>query len=797
MLNDLRLVVRELLRHPGFSLVAIITLALGIGANAAIFSVVDHVVLNPMPYPDGERMRYLWMKSDEKMGGFMVTPSLAFARDLLSASPHVFERAELYEGASRVTQGADGAETTPVLYAQPPLFALLDGRPRLGRTLVADDLRSAAPNVAVITSEVWKTRFGGDANVLERDIKLDDDTFRIVGVMRSGFRVPGEQGIILPLRPDPRDTLARRVTVLGVLRPGMTTEAATTELRRIVKSSKLSDAVLTGFQPTVIETRAFSDTMRRSSLVLLGAVGLLLMIACANVAALLVTRNTVRAREIAIRRALGASRGRLVRLHLLESLALGLIAGIAGVLVARWMLEVVGSLLPPRLLSASALHINTTVLAFTAGVSLLTSVLFGLLPAIQGTCVDLTATMRGDARSGGTTRGRQLTRRVLIAAEIALAVMLLVGSGLLIRSFVQLQRIPLGFEPEGTLAGTVVLPKTRYATPDAPRQFFDRLLEEARALPGVSDAARATGLPPSTGLMFGDLKIEGKPDASLEGSILAGSSVSDGYFSLMRIPLRRGRTFGPQDVRTSDRVAIVNEGMARRFWPGEDPIGRRLAMGGRGPVQWTTIVGIVGDVKASGIRGSAGDCQLYLSVRQSEWPLGSIVLRTAVPPQQVAALLRAKIAELDPMLPPKIATGEERVAQELATDRFNLVLLGLFAGVGLVLSATGIYGMMALYVAHRRHEIGVRLALGATPRAVARLILRQSLGLSAAGLAAGAVGAFLAGGLLKKLLYEVRPSDPATFVSVVVVIGLVAVLASLIPLRRAVRIEPATALRDV
>ncbi len=803
MLNDLRLAARDLIRHPGFTLLAVLTLAVGIGGSAAIFSVVDHVVLRPMPYPNGDRMAYVSIESPPEVGQFLMMPSLALARDLTQAS-HSFEAVELYQAESRVTSGPDGAESISVLHVQPTLFGFLDARPRIGRTFGDPDMQSDAPNVALISHGLWKTRYGGDASVLEQDIRLDEQLYRIVGVMRPGFRVPrGTHEVWLPLRADGREPdTSRRVTALGVLKQDAGLEAATGEMVGLARALQASDALLArGFQPRAIPPAEFSSaTLRRSSLVLFGAVGLLLMIGCANVAALLVTRHAGRARDVAIRRALGATRLRLIHFHVAEALLLGAGAGLAGVLIAMWTLDAVREVMPARLLPSDVLEVNTVVLAFTAAISLLTTVAFGLLPALQGTRVDLTSAMRSDARSGGTTRGRHLTRRFLTAAEVALAVVLLVGAGLLVRSFVELQRTPLGFDPSGIISASVMLPVNRYPDDESRRAFLEQLLGGARVLPGVTAAALASGLPPSTGLLFGDLRIDGEPEASGKApSPVSASQVSDEYFSAMRISIRHGRGFGPQDSLTAERVAVVNENFARRVWPDQDPVGRRMTFGAGPEAAWMTVVGVAADVKANAIRpmeSDHGGYQLYQSIRQTGSRGASVVLRADGDATRLGPDLRALVRRLDPLLPLQaMQTGEERIAVELAGERFNLLLLGLFAGVGLVLAATGIYGMMALYVAHRRHEIGVRLALGATPGAVASLIVRQSLVMAAAGLAAGVIGALWLTRFMQALLHGVDPADPLTLASVVLVIATISIVATIVPVRRALGVAPADALR--
>jgi predicted permease len=802
MRYDLQLALRGLIRHPGFSALAILTLALGIAATSAIFSVVDHVVLRPMPYPKGERMVYVWMKSPPTMGRMMVTPSLALARQFENGT-QAFERVELYQAESRITDGASGAEPISIRHVRPGFFDMLGGRPRIGRTFGDADMDAAAGRVAVISYGTWQTRFGGATDITEKDIRLDGELHRIVGVMGRGFRSPGgKEAVWIPLRPDSRQPdNGRRVTMLAVLKPGIDAAAASDQLKRAIPGVTGDDTLAArGWEPGAVDPTAFSNTsLRRASLVLFGAVGLLLAIGCANVAALVLTRNSARSRELAIRKALGATRSRLVRLLLFESAAIAVAAGVLGAILAAWTLEVFVALLPDSLSAVESMRVDARLLGFSALISIVTGLSFGLLPAFQGTRQDLTEAMRGDARTGGAARGRHRLRRILTAAEVALALMLLVGAGLLVRSFVQLQRVPLGYDPSRTLAAALELPRTRYQTPAARQAFYDRVLEEARALPGVVAVSRTSMLPPQGGISFGEFRIEGRgSNGPAAPTMYSNGTVSHNYFELMRIPIVAGRGFDDGDRKSSSRALVINRTMAQKLWPGESALGKRIAFGKENDAAWLTIVGIVGDVKAAGLRGGAphADYQIYQSDQQSAFEYGALVLKTADDPIRIAAPLRARIAAIDPMLPIReLESGEARVANELVGDRFNLVLLAVFSGLGLLLAAIGIYGVMALYVAQRRHEIGVRVALGASAQGVAGLVLRQSLTMAGTGIIAGAIGAAALTRLMQTLLFEVSPTDPITFAVMIAAVLVVSVLSTLIPIRRAVRLSPAVALR--
>jgi putative ABC transport system permease protein len=803
MRNDLQLALRGLVRQPGFSALAILTLALGIAATSAIFSVVDYVVLRPMPYPKGERMVYVWMKSPSNMGRMMVTPSLALARQFESGT-QAFERLEIYQGETRITDGLTGAEPISVRQVRPGFFDMLGGRPRVGRTFSEADMDVSASRVALISHGTWQTRFGGARDITNKDIRLDGELYRIIGVMGPGFRSPGgKEAMWIPLRPDSRQPDdGRRVTMLAVLKPGVGAAAASDELKRLIPGLTGHDTLAArGWEPGAIDPSQFANaSLRRASLILFGAVGLLLLIGCANVAALLLTRNSARSRELAIRKALGATRGRLVRLLLFEALILTVAAGVTGSILAIWTLQVFVAMLPDSLSAIDSMRVDARLLGFSALISLTTGLVFGLLPAFQGTRQDLTEAMRGDARTGGATSGRHRLRRVLTAAEVALALILLVGAGLLIRSFIQLQRVPLGYDPSQTLAAALDLPRTRYHTPELRQAFYDRALEEARTLPGVLAVARTTSLPPQGGISFGQFGIDGRgSDGPAAPTMYSSGVVSHNYFDLMRIPLVAGRSFDDGDRKTSPPVLVINQTMAKKLWPSEDAIGKRISFGKENDPKWLTIVGIVGDVKAAGIRspGPHSDYQLYQSDRQSSFEYGALVLKTAVDPIAVAAPMRTRIASIDPMLPVnELESGDARVSGQFAGERFNLLLLAVFSGLGLVLSAIGIYGVMALYVAQRRHEIGVRVALGADAHAVARLVLKQSLTMAGTGIGAGTIGAVALTRVMRTLLFEVSPTDPVTFAIMIGAVLVVSVASTLLPVRRALRLSPAVALRS-
>jgi putative ABC transport system permease protein len=789
MLHDVRYALRSLQRAPGFAATAVLSLALGIGANTAIFSVVHHLLLDPLPYPGGERMVFLW-RHNASMGGLVLPPTLAMV-DAWRRVP-ALEAAEAHRARSRVMTGADAPEEVATLAVSPGIFELLDVQPRLGRTLVADDERAAAAPVALISERLWRDAFGSAPDVLGTPVVLDDVSHTIVGIMTPAFQFrESADDVWLPLK---EATLkpATTVSTLGRLAPGVTVEDARAQL----------DAALAGVPDRsgwtayiMTPNDRLGPAVRTSLLVLAGAVGFLLLIVCANVANLLLVRNAGREKEVAIRGALGAGRWRIARQFLAESLVLAAAGGGAGLLLALWLLDLVFSLRPEGLVAFHRVGINAPVLAFGVLVSLGTSLLFGLMPSLHAARLDLIESLKIGGRSGAVPR--QWIRRGLTAAQVALALVLLIGAGLLARSYLQLQATDLGFDPGGVWSMRFELPASRYRESAVRADVVARMLDVLRANPAVERASLGPGLPPRSSIRIGRLQIDGRSlDPADTPTIFGGGSIDADYFRALRVPLKEGRFFHDSDRAGSPPVVIINESFARRFWPGESAIGRRIALSSGAP-KWQTIVGVVGDVRAAGVASDVGRLQAYDALAQSPASYGTLVVRTATEGTDLAAALKAALWSVDPKLPAgEILTARQVAAMSYAKTRFNLVLLSAFAALGLTLAAVGVYGVVSFLTAQREHEIGVRIALGAARRDILALVLRQSLTMTALGLVAGVAGALAVSRLLEQLLYEIQPNDPGTFGAVLLFLVAVAFIATWLPARRAASIDPIIALKS-
>ena len=792
LLADLRRAARALLQRPGFFLVAVLTLALGIGANTAIFSAVYRLLLNPMPYPGGER--FVTVQRAAADGGMMIAPRPALA-DAWRARSRTVERMEMYHTRERTLDGDAGPEVVPGVELAPGLPAMLGLRPLVGRAPRSDDARPGTAPAVWLGEGFWRRRYGARRTALGETLRLDGQLYTIAGVMPSamGEIVAGAEtpGVWLPLAVD---SSVHFVNVVTRLRPGVTPEQARRELDHIA-------ATVTDPRPmpgkwvtrVVRPDEMLGDGTRDALLLLLAAVGVVLLIACGNVANLLLVRAEGRRREVALRVALGATRGRLVRQLAAESLVLAAAGGAAGLLVASWGVGLMRSLQPADLRLLDAVRLDPEVLAFAGALSLLTALAFGAVPAVAATRPDLTTALKSDAAAAARGGGGG-ARAALVIAEIAMSVLLVVGAGLLVRSVASLQRRDVGFVPAGLLTVRLELPRARYTTDAARDAFYGQLLDAARALPGVRAAAVAFTIPPTGGMMFGELSIEGRTLSPAERTApLASNMVSPDYFRAMGIRVRAGRTFAPDG--SEENVVVVGEGFARRYWPGESALGKRLRTGRTGP--WRTVVGVVGDVADQGFAPGAARPQLY-QPNDFTFPFGQrLVLRaSAGDPLALLPAVKQAVAAIDPRVPVRdAATVSALMVGSIARTRFNTALLIAFAALALVLSAVGLYGVVSHAVAQRTREIGIRVALGAEPAGVLGLVVRQGMRLTAAGLALGLGAALALTGLMASLVHGVAPRDPATFAAAALLIGGAALLASYVPARRATRIDAATALR--
>jgi putative ABC transport system permease protein len=794
-MNDLRFAVRQLSRAPGFTAVALFTVALGIGACVAIFSVVDAVLLRPMPYPDPERLVTLSEKKLPRFTAAPVAPGKYFEWRRQATSFQGL--AALRDGSYNLT-GAGEPVRVSAGRLTANTFSVLGIRPVMGRDFSEAEDVPGRENVVILGHGLWMRQFGGRPEILDRTVQLDGRPFTVIGVMPPSFQVdwaiPRAGGPIDVFTPaaysagDRQDRRKHTLSVVGRLGPGVTLEQAQSEMDLVAR--RIDDsAIAWGVNLTPVLEGTVRN-IRPMLLSLLGAVAFLLLIACANVANLLLARATARGREIAVRAALGARRGRIVRQLLIESAVLGLGGGLLGVLVASWGQSALVALASTSLPRAAEIGIDARVLAFASVLALATSVVFGMAPALSASRVTLHETLKASGR--GTPSGGRL-RSTLVVAETAIALVLLVGAGLLIRSFVRLQEVDPGFRAQGALAVSLPLSQEKYRT-DRERAAFAQAVEDGLAgLPGVQSVGSAQVVPFSgPGVIYG-FRIEGDTEPR-DGGLPEYHAVTPDYFRTLGIPLRRGRAFQASDTAGAARVALISESTARSYFPGEDPIGRRIAFNLREPGVWREIVGVVADVK-NGVLNAGPTLQTYEPYAQSPGDALTVVVRAApaVDPAAIRAAIRAvdgnqPIASLRPLT--------EWVAQSIARQRFAMWLFAVFSVVALLLASVGIYGVMAYAVARRTSEIGIRMALGAHAGDVLRLVFAQGGRLILLGVAAGVVASLLLTRFVQSMLFGVSAHDPLTFAAIIAGLSLVATLACWLPARRAAAVDPMTALRS-
>jgi predicted permease len=812
--QDLRSGARMLFKHPGFAAVAVLSLAIGIGANSASFSVTNALLLRPLPYKDADRLAILWSRS----------PGLNVPQDWFSPGQyldvktqnHVFEHVAVTIGGSFNLTGQGGPEHVDGARVSSSLFPLLGAQSMLGRVFSSEEDEPGKPPTVILSRGFWERRFGADQQVIGKTLVLNGNNFTIVGVMEPGFSLNKEvmptvnaiqrADVLLPL-PMSESARTNRANedfnILAKLKPGVTVAQAQAEMDVIAERMKRDFPG--NYPPTggltisvVPLVNQVVGDVRLALPVLFGAVGFVLLIACANVANLLLSRATLRQKEMAIRTAVGASRPRILRQLLTESVPLALAGGLAGLVVALLAVEglrVFGSENVPRL---SELSVDGRVLAFTGVVSLLTGVVFGLAPALRASRVDLSEMLKEGGRSasgGASGRSHHRTRKVLVVSEVALALVLLVGAGLLIRSYQHILDAHPGFDPRNVHSLRLSLPATKYSTPDSIISFYQRVSERIRALPGVESVGTTYSLPMSTvAFAWEPLTIEGYVPKTAQDLIISNVRiVSPGYFAAMRIPLVRGRYFDERDTRGAPETAIVDEALAERYWPNEDPIGKRLQRGKSGA--WRTVVGVISDAKEYSSENEP-PIAVYYPAEQVTARSMYLVVRTTPDPAQMTSAITKEIQTVDPEMPVyDVSTMDERLSDSLARRRFSMLLLGVFAVIALVLAAIGISGVMAYSVSQRTHEIGVRMALGARSRDVLGLVVGQGIRLALAGTGIGLLAAVGLTRLMTKLLFGVSAADPATFVGVTVVLMSVALAACYVPARRATKVDPMVALR--
>jgi putative ABC transport system permease protein len=792
--------LRMLRKNAGFATVAISTLALGIGANTAIFSVIQGVLLSPLPYNDPDRI-VLVLESNPARGFPQFSVSPPNYMDWKKDSTSFEQIASIARGDFNYTGGAEPERISGARVGS-SFFTVMGATPAIGRTFLPEDDVMGKAGVVVLSYGLWTRRFGSDPQVIGKSLALDGQSYRVVGVMQDGFQFPRGVDLWLPSEFDadalgPGARGAHYLRVMARLKPGVSMEKAQSEMVAISKRLEQQyPKTNTGWTAKLLSlNEATVGNVRPTLLVLFGAVGFLLLIACANVANLLLARATARQREIAIRFSLGASRLRIARQLLTESILLSGIATSAGLLLAEWAIRALRTLPPSNLPRAANIGLNLPVVAFAAGVAILTGLLFGFAPALQITRGAPAETLKEGGRA--SSAGRHGVRSALVVLETTLALVLLVGSGLLLKSFLRLQTVDPGFQYKNIATADVSLPRSKYSTDAQEMQFFSQLLERIQSVQGVKEVAASSGNPmEGSNLSFSfatkDLEALSPSDQPSAGYYV----VSPNYFHTLGIPLLLGRYFTREDSPGSPRVAIISQTIAQRFFHDKNPVGQTITIGVGAAVPIAReIVGVVGDVKDDGL-GEAATMTAYEPYTQMAWSDMTLFVRSDSDPSQMAGILRSQMASVDKDQPvADISTGDQLMAQAVAQPQLRTTLLSLFAGLALILASLGIYGVMSNTVAQRTHEIGVRMALGAERSSVLRLVLSNGMRLTLLGIAFGTAGAFALTRLMKGFLFHVTPTDPATFVEVALFLFLVALLASYIPARRATRVDPVIALR--
>ena len=806
LIQDLRYGARVLLKSPGFSIVAVLALMLGIGANSAIFSVVNTILLKPLAYKDPEQLvaiNHSYPKIDLKAS--VSAPGYMYYREHAQS----FSSIAALDGWQVNVTGDAEPERLAGARVSANLFSTLGASASLGRVFAEEENQVGRNRVVVLSDGLWRRRYAADPHILGKSIQLNGESYDVVGVMPSEFQFGREIGrsfdIWSPVAFTPEDLSTDNLTfehlvVIARLKPQVTLRQAQAELDSI--AANLREMYMPGEDATQwtlsmdsLNALVVGD-IKPALIVLLAAVCFVLLIACANVANLTLARGAARQKEIAVRTALGANRKRLIRQLLTESILLSLVGGVLGLFLAMWGVDALLRLNGDKIPRAYEIGLDSRVVLFTAAVSILTGIIFGLIPAFQSSRVELNDVLKEGGR-GGARVLRQGIRNALVVVEVSMAIILLVGAGLLIRSFIRLQHVSPGFDPRNLLVMQLSLPDFKYHEVQKKGVFYDEMLERIRSLPGVTKAGAISVLPMSGQNQSGSFTIQGKVvpkgELSPHGDRWAASA---DYFQTMNIALVRGRYFTEHDRVDAPNVAIVDESMARKYWPDQDPIGQRITFDGSDEnPNWREIVGIVGHVKHKGLEGESR-VQYYIPFDQQPRSDMFLAIRTVGEPSSLAGAVRNTIRGLDTDLPVyRVSTMDTLVAESLTQRRFAMLLLGIFAFVALALAVVGIYGVMSYMVAQRTNEIGIRMALGARVSDVVKLVVGQGMLPVIAGVVLGLAGAFLGARLMASLLFGVTATDPLTFIAVSITLALVAFLACFIPARRAARINPVTAIR--
>ncbi len=798
LFQDLRYGLRMLGKNPGFTAVAVLTLALGIGANTAIFSVVNAVLLRPLPFPDADRLVSIRLEHPQRNlhNAYVSYPEVVDWRE----QSRSFESIAAYAPASVNLSTREEAESASLWKVNANLFPMLGVKMWLGRGFLPEEDRPGGGRVAILSYNLWQRRFGSDASLIGKEVVLDGDSHTVVGILPPGFYANDEPADLytpIALSGTREGGESRNYAVFARLKRGVPSQQAQTELCTIIRRQEQQYPVhIPGFAARVWGMHAYMvRNVRLSLIVLVAAVALVLLIACANVANLLLARASARQKEIAIRAALGAGRGRVLRQLLTESVLLALLGGIFGGLLAYWGVMALTALGAGQYPMLKQSHLDLTALALTMLLSLGTGLVFGIAPALAASRTNVRGTLQEGGGSSTGSGGRNRLRGLLVVSEVAVALLLMIGASLMMRSFLRLQDVNPGFNPAAVLTASIDLPGTKYPRPEQQMAFYQQLEERLQALPGVTAVGVSSVLPLSGSNHGIPMLIEGRPvRGPADAPILWIRIVNTGYFPAMQIPLRKGRLFAAQDAQGEPQVVMVNETLARRYWPNQDPIGKRVGNGA--PNGWMPVVGVVGDIRHMSL-AQEPEPEIYLPYAQNPQPNMKLAVRTASDPLRMAPAMRHAVMELDhDQAVSHVASMEQVMFDSVTSERFSTLLLGVFAAVALGLATIGIYGLISFSVTCRKHEIGLRMALGARRADVLRMVVGEGTMLAVWGVAIGLAAAFALTRVISSLLYGVKPTDPLVFVGVPLLLAVVAALASFVPACRAVKVDPMVALRS-
>jgi putative ABC transport system permease protein len=808
LLSDIKYGFRLILKNPVFSLVVVVALALGIGANTAIFSVLNAVLLKPLPYEQSERLVMMWQRFTgigvPKDQNWTSPPEFNDVRRLQSS----FSEIAAMQSASFTILVGDRPERILGQFVSPSFFKLLGVEAFLGRTFSAEEEQQGKEAVVVIGHGLWQRRFASDPGLLQRPLSMNGRSYQVIGIAPPRFKDP--------MQPDAEMWAALSFTnaqlmqrgshgllVLARIKPELTLEQARSDMtrvsERIVEGAPEYPYAKFGYRVLINPLlEEYVGDIRPALVMLMGSVGLVLLIACTNVANLLLVRASAREREIGIRMALGAGRGRLIRQMLTESVVLSLVGALGGILLARVGVSLLAAMAAQSFPRLAETQIDARALTFTIVIALATGILFGLFPAFQSARSNTQDALKEGSQATTAGHGRLRVRRVLVAAEVALSLLLLVGAGLLIKSFMRLQQVDAGFDPSGVLTMRIVIPAARYSEPDQVRSFYREVLRRVSALPGVVKVGANNGIPLAGGAGSGTTTVDNPAFPDDRGTPEADQRiVTPGYFEAMGMTMLSGRMFDDRDNETGQPVAIIDETMAKTFWPNEDPLGKRIKRGGRQSTQpWLTIVGVARHVRYRTLE-EPSRVQLYLPHAQSPTGGMSLAIKTSLDPRTLSNSVQREVIAVDPEQPVwAIRTMDELMATSVMRRQLIMTLLTVFAGIALMLAAVGIYGVVSYWVTQRSHEIGIRVAIGASRLDVLKMVLGQSMSVVLIGVAIGLIGAAALARLMTALLYNVSATDAATFAGYSAALILVGLLASYVPARRATRIDPVTMLRQ-